>query len=211
MSNVQKYILQGTYKCPGSHNAILSIRNVHITVLSNILWSHLPTPTLDVGSLYNYIIHSKTLNSPQTLRKDSTIFTWNINNDYDAQNACPYPGVTTSTWSKPAVTNSAPSNFLYGLALDAGVITEEHKQIENKIHQWSSAQSALNPCYSQTNSHRNWCTCHMNCRSSIRVTIHVIWELELPLGRQWNWTPSRGKLQTEEMQHCDLCLMITYI
>ena len=63
MPNVQKYILQGIYKCPGSHNAIFSIRNLHIMVLSNMLWSQLRTPTLDEGSLYNYIRHSKILTS----------------------------------------------------------------------------------------------------------------------------------------------------
>jgi len=59
MSNVQKYILQGTYKCPGSHNPIFPIRNLHIMVLSSMLWSHLITPTLDERSQYNYIIHPK--------------------------------------------------------------------------------------------------------------------------------------------------------
>lgn len=48
---------------------------------------------------------------------------------YDAQNACQYPGVVTSTCSKPAVTNSALSNLLYSLALDAVAIIEEHKQM----------------------------------------------------------------------------------
>ena len=63
MPNVKKYILQGISKCPGSHNAIFSIRNLHIMVLSNMLWAQLLTPTLDEGSLYNYIIQSKILTS----------------------------------------------------------------------------------------------------------------------------------------------------